>query len=106
MERSCVGNGGVSLRSVPAMRAILENGSNIRKRLFNGNAQPVPEDVYFAAGVHLAGQACPHHVARRFAFEQAFVAGCYGFHKPWPYLSPAAYLPEFQRILDEKLDSV
>lgn len=107
-KNSCVGNGGVSLRNVQAMRAILKaskaNEGAARRTLFNGNAQPTPEDVFFAAGVlRVFGPSaqCPAEVARRFAFEQAFVSGCYAFHKPWAYLPPAVYLPEFQRILDE-----
>jgi hypothetical protein len=87
------------------MRAVsAESKGAARRTLFNGNAQPTPEDVFFAAGVRRVfgpTAQCPAEVARRFAFEQAFAAGCYAFHKPWAYLPPAVYLPEFQRILDE-----
>lgn len=95
---SCVGNGGVSLRNVSVMRAVLQTQS--KKTMFNGNAQPMPEDVFFAAGVQRLGISCPPSVARRFAFEQIFEAGAYGFHKPWAYLPTGVYLPEFHRIVE------
>ena len=94
-----VGNGGVSLRNVEAMRRILrESGPRRLKGMFNGNAQPLPEDVFFASGLK-KDEVCPIEVARRFAFEQIFQPGCYAFHKPWAYLPPAVYVPEFQRIV-------
>lgn len=99
-SQGSVGNGGVSLRNVEVMRRILRESGARLKGMFNGNAQPLPEDVFFASGL-TKNEVCPFEVARRFAFEQIFAGGCYAFHKPWAYLPPAVYVPEFQSIVKE-----
>lgn len=94
-----VGNGGLSLRDVGVMRAICEEDGgpqgSFARAMFADNAQPIPEDVFFAAAVHRRGRACPREIAARFAFEEKVPATTtttptLGFHKPWPYVPPAA----------------
>jgi len=91
-----VGNGGLSLRTVAAMREITrrdeeeeENGAGDGgTRLHYNAAQQLPEDVYFASRVHAEEKrkVAPREIAHRFSSEQVLcTGGCLGFHKPWAY---------------------
>jgi hypothetical protein len=86
-----VGNGGVSLRRVDAMRAACGDPRDAR-RLFHNRAQPVPEDVHFARHAALFGRACPTAVAHAFSTEEVCVPGALAMHKPWPYWPVATTL--------------
>jgi hypothetical protein len=82
---SLVGNGGLSLRRVAAMRTA---SSNVSPRLFNYNLQPIPEDVFFSYSV-TESRKCPSHVAELFSVEQRtrkLSDMPFGFHKPWAYI--------------------
>jgi hypothetical protein len=80
---SLVGNGGVSLRRVEAMRAACGDARDTR-RLSHERAQPVPEDVHFSRHAALFGRACPTDVASAFATEEVWPY--------WPVAATRAYL--------------
>jgi hypothetical protein len=89
-----VGNGGLSIRSVQAMKDVSnkfdtkeEFAINARCRLFVQS----PEDVFFSTHVPVLGyKVCPRNIALHFSSEQVMTKGCCGIHKPW------AYLPDLQ----------
>lgn len=101
-----VGNGGFSLRKVDVMRDIAredeDGGSRYGLSTFGGNAQPVPEDVFFSAAVNRRGRSCPREVAERFAFEEKIPENNspMGFHKPWPYSSPTDIAKFFDGFIE------
>jgi hypothetical protein len=83
-----VGNGGLSLRNTKRMLEIAIQGDNYKNLLFNNDLQPLPEDVFFAHMVHKGGGRIPDHAtASLFAAEQVASSRCFGFHKPWAYLT-------------------
>lgn len=91
-----VGNGGVSVRNVAAMTDIARYGEDTLQNntLFVNGAQPVPEDVYFVAGLHARADKyviCPRDDALGFTAEQTISSShldrILGFHKPWAYNS-------------------
>lgn len=97
---SLVGNGGLSLRRVATMVEVCERDAELHGRaLFNSDTQPVPEDVFFAAALERRGLSCPRPVADRFAFEMQHRGGCYGLHKPWPYVPFSSFLSEVRTIV-------
>ena len=98
-----VGNGGLSLRDPSMMLEVAEAAERdgLARALFNGNLQPLPEDVMFAVGLARRGMVTPRAVAQRFAFEELPPAAemPYGFHKPWPYMAASAAADAFDRLL-------
>ena len=102
-----VGNGGLSLRDVPAMIDWCDRLSGtLGAKLFNVDMQPVPEDVFFSASAELDGRSCPRGVAERFSFEETLASVSdrplpLGYHKPWPYVPTAQLSDAFGRYLDE-----
>lgn len=108
-----VGNGGISVRSVRAMYEICRNeeegapGLSLRRELFLGGAQPVPEDVFFSRGIYLSGdryRIAPREEAERFSSEQyAHPLGTIAFHKPWPYHSLTDTKRLFEKFLSDSM---
>jgi hypothetical protein len=84
-----VGNGGLSLRSVPAMLNIARTvGDDAKKERFHTTLVQTPEDVFFVMHARRLGYSvCPRGRAFGFASEQVARRGCCGVHKPWPYMS-------------------
>jgi hypothetical protein len=98
-----VGNGGMSLRNVAAMRSIAASHEKEGRRLFNHRLQPVPEDVFFASAV---SKSCPTEVAQGFAFEECAPPPPgrptpVGFHKPWGYLPRDTVLAFFSAAIKD-----
>jgi hypothetical protein len=98
-----VGNGGLSLRSVPAMRRICRERAAEGRRLFFHRLQPVPEDVFVAKEARTPTAA----EAARFAWEQrpppaSSASGpALGFHKPWGYHAASVVAGFMQAALAE-----
>jgi hypothetical protein len=81
-----VGNGGLSIRNVQAMRQISIQ-FDAKERLFNMFTQ-TPEDVFFSKNISSIGyKLCPGNIASHFSSEQVLTKGCCGIHKPWAYMS-------------------
>lgn len=85
-----VGNGGLSLRSVPLMAAIAEETPTaVRDMLFINNMMILPEDVLFTVQARArGGTVCPVSEASEFSSEQLLPeAGkpVAGVHKVWHY---------------------
>jgi hypothetical protein len=94
-----VGNGGLSLRRVAAMRDVIARNGAAKPRLFNARLQPEPEDVFFAVNV---ARKCPAALGERFAVEQRPAAGApLGFHKPWPYLAADHVAAAFRAVVTD-----
>jgi Protein of unknown function (DUF5672) len=96
-----VGNGGLSLRSVPLMISICEkHAATDGASLFLSDTQPLPEDVFFSGAVHKnsLGQpktlnptppsylpCCPRTEAMHFSVEQEPCMAALGVHRFWMY---------------------
>ena len=81
-----VGNGGLSLRDVPAMLEMTRAAPpNVVSALFNYNTQPLPEDVFFSAQACAHGRNAPKDIASLFASEMILNKDSFGVHKPWGY---------------------
>ena len=100
-----VGNGGLSLRNVAAMRDISVTKELEGRRLFNNRLQPLPEDVFYASSV---ARSCPVNVAEEFAIEQRPPPPQgrplpIGFHKPWGYLPRDTIATFFSSTLNDAM---
>ena len=104
-----VGNGGLSLRDPALMQEVCEaEAGGLARALFNGDLQPLPEDVFFAVALDRRGVAgATREQAKRFAFEielpEADAPLPLGFHKPWPYAAPSDVSAVFERLLRTRL---
>lgn len=83
---SFVGNGGLSLRSIPSMINITSDLESCKHLLFNMNMQPIPEDVYFSIEMVKHGYLLPSESkANSFSSEMILNKDAIGIHKPWGY---------------------
>lgn len=101
-----VGNGGLSLRNVfMHLQITKEDGVSEKRKLFNNNLQPIPEDVYFAGRIQTIGGRIPTtEKASEFSSEMIINNKSLGFHKPWPY-NNATSVDEFFNLQEaEKRD--
>lgn len=86
VSNELVGNGGVSLRNVDAMRRLCVKYNHISKQLHYDKLQQQPEDVFFSYCCKKEGLKTPSYdIAQTFAVEQVYNTEALGFHKPWPY---------------------
>lgn len=82
-----VGNGGISIRSLSACIAVVndEGSAKLRKTLLN-NTFDMPEDVFFVHNMlRLGFKVSPKTIAEEFSVEQIMSDDSYGTHKPWLY---------------------
>jgi len=97
-----VGNGGVSLRRVDAMRRIAEEKHPIADALFMNNLIVMPEDVFFTLRVRqLGGSVCPAGEAAEFSCEQVLPAPgrpVMAMHKVWHYFGAAGVVAVFDAL--------
>lgn len=83
-----VGNGGLSLRSVPRMIEVIEKFESEKRLLFFKNINIIPEDVYFSKGLKKIGANLPTtENALAFSSEQLCYMESLGFHKLWGYFN-------------------
>lgn len=102
MVPTLVGNGGLSLRNVLSMIKMSEGVSQADKmRLFHTRAEPIPEDVMYAALASVSPLPSQIVSAKSLACEQVPFASALGFHKPWPYWSVADTHAHMQQLIDE-----
>lgn len=97
-----VGNGGVSLRNCRVMEQICKHHPQAARELFANFGQELPEDCFFSRFVYRDGhKLCPEQLAKGFACEQVLHSSTLGFHKPWPYHSPADVQAFFDKLLEQ-----
>lgn len=94
---SMIGNGGLSLRDVPAMLKITENSTESETNaLFNMNFQPLPEDVFFSMQLSKDTQGLPSkELGNMFASEMTLNKKSFGIHKPWGYFQISEIISMF-----------
>jgi len=86
----CVGNGGLSLRSVAFMRAALRHMGASPDGEVEEPYPPRNEDMCFARAAWEMGARVPDvEVAAAFSVETLFHPRPVGCHKPWQYLLPS-----------------
>jgi hypothetical protein len=92
-----VGNGGVSIRTVKAIREVIEKyGIEDRNALFFFNLIRTPEDVLFSRRL---ATTIDVNVAKQFASEQILHPTSLAIHKPWPYHNRKEMQSFFRAIL-------
>ena len=95
-----VGNGGLSLRNVAAMKSIVSNDAWLGRKLFLQDSQPLPEDVFFANRVCENGlRLCPRDLAAQFSVEQVLCPPALGMHRFWVYHDVATVINHLAGIL-------
>jgi hypothetical protein len=100
-----VGNGGLSLRRVPAMVAVCRVCEREKAGLYDRRLTVVPEDVYFALCVERFGGRVPAaDEASEFSTEAIMNARSVGFHKPWPYHPEPAVRAFFEALFEKATD--
>jgi hypothetical protein len=83
-----VGNGGVSLRNIKAMKTICEKYKYLSKQLHYDRIQQQPEDVFFSYCCVQEKLKLPdYEEAQDFSIEQVIKLGSLGIHKFWMYHS-------------------
>lgn len=89
MVPSLIGNGGLSLRNVPAMVEMAESLTETdRNRLYHSCLEAVPEDVVFASLAYKRQSLSPDASSLpNLSCEEVPDNLALGFHKPWPYWS-------------------
>jgi hypothetical protein len=93
-----VGNGGLSIRSIPAMIDICSRCEDEKHQLFYYNIIRVPEDVYFVKAMRDTYRIAPNRVASRFSTEEVMNKDSIGFHKLWMYNSPESVTEYFDGV--------
>lgn len=95
-----VGNGGLSIRSIPMMIRITETYQREKNQPFNNLLQPIPEDVYFSLLVKRDGGNIPNAPeAATFACEEDFNIDANGVHKFWVYCSESNIIALCEKLI-------
>jgi len=98
-----VGNGGLSLRNVEAMRLICREHDDEKHTLFYNNICEIPEDVWITKYlVELNYKLPTHKRASYFSSEEILNMKSLGVHKLWAYQSPENVTMYLDGILTEK----
>lgn len=94
-----VGNGGFSLRSIPAMLNVTKTCEREKTYLFNNDLSPIPEDVYFAKCCYALNYDIPDaQTASKFACEQVPNKHALGVHKLWAYHQLPVIIDYFESL--------
>lgn len=95
-----VGNGGLSFRSISAMKRITNEFHKEKKSLFYKNINNIPEDVYFVKHLKKINANMPSmQEALIFSSEEIMHNDSIGFHKIWTYHEPERVKMFFKNLL-------
>jgi glycosyltransferase involved in cell wall biosynthesis len=98
----CVGNGGLSLRTVSAMKKILQQQENNKNSIeYNKvDCDFIWEDLFFSYYIEMSDEfkLAPVEIAKKFSFEHYYSDDSFGCHQP--YLNSFSGEDLFERFLD------
>jgi hypothetical protein len=98
-----VGNGGLSLRSVSAIKKILQN-NQIPKRLTHDRNEPthIYEDAFYSEKIECDEnyKLAPIEVAEKFSFEHIFKDNTFGCHQPFVHSSDSFLFEKFLKRIN------